>query len=104
MNLRHSAALAAVAWYLLSPPVVPPGDRMNTRAPLRKWEKMAAFDTAADCKGGLAGLAKSAADPKEMAIVKQRAKSKGRDFDERLFRLRLKTSICVSTTDPRLKK
>jgi hypothetical protein len=37
MNLRHTAALALVGWYLMAPPFNIALQRIETGAPLSKW-------------------------------------------------------------------
>jgi hypothetical protein len=51
MKLRHAAALALAGWYLMSPPFLPFEGRVkvDTDAPLSKWEVLGSDDTAADC-------------------------------------------------------
>jgi len=45
MNLRHAAALALVAWYLMVPPTIP----VEPKVPLTGWTRIATYNTANDC-------------------------------------------------------
>jgi len=63
MNLRHTAALALLGWYLLTPPIASVGSKWNsatkeydpyTSAPLSQWQTVLTFDTAEECRAELA--------------------------------------------------
>src|SRR5271170_279201 len=48
MNLRHTAALASVGWYLMMPPTF--WSKTNPRtAPLRQWTVFGRYDSAQEC-------------------------------------------------------
>jgi hypothetical protein len=56
MRLRHAAALALVAWYLMVPPIITTLDinhcenyRADTERPLGAWTVGKAYDSAAAC-------------------------------------------------------
>ena len=48
MNLRHTAALTLVVWYLILPPIS--NGTPETAAPLSRWEIQFKFDTAVKCQ------------------------------------------------------
>jgi hypothetical protein len=66
MNLRHTAALALVGWYLMIPPSIepdlssdakvqanlnnPPAFEFDDKAPLSRWEIDKSFDRDDDCQ------------------------------------------------------
>ena len=52
MKLRHAAALALVGWYLMMPPIkgLPDCARIDSNAPLLRWEHIASFDNAQACQ------------------------------------------------------
>lgn len=98
MNIRHTAALALVGWYLLIPPVG--GGKPDATAPLQRWRQFNAFDSAHACQqyrespdlileleldqqGFEPGL------PTQTALELRNAEASN--------------SRCVSTDDPRLK-
>jgi hypothetical protein len=53
LNIRHSAALALVGWYLMMPPdYVPPGGKgghYDISAQFSKWTTVTGFDTVDAC-------------------------------------------------------
>jgi hypothetical protein len=68
MNLRHTAALAPVGWYLMiSPPMrlsdgtIDPDLIPDLSAPLPHWFHVRSFDTAADCAAELEVMKRRAA-------------------------------------------
>jgi len=79
MNLRHTAALALVGWYLMAPPQKYRGDtplvERKFDAPLNQWSIAKAFDEAQDC---------------------ERERNEDRSFG-------LMWEQCIATDDPRLK-
>jgi hypothetical protein len=57
MNLRHTAALALVGWYLMTPPTLDPrtqtsGLFVDPSAPLPKWDVTATYESKAECEQG----------------------------------------------------
>jgi hypothetical protein len=54
MNIRHSAALALVGWYVMSPPVVT--GHPQASAPLEQWNAVYSVQSARDCKSRLNSL------------------------------------------------
>ncbi len=88
MNLRHTAALALVGWYLMVPPAIGPD------LPIAKWTHTASYDTAAECeKGRVEALAhfKESNPPLPPHITREEAVNS------------LISSECIATDDPRLK-
>jgi hypothetical protein len=60
MNLRHTAALALVGWYLIVPP-----ETMQARdylVPRAEWQKLGVFDDADKCMTAKRRIAKYAND------------------------------------------
>ncbi len=90
MRLCHAGALALVGWYLLQPPLSSPG-KLDTSAPLSKWNQSKAYDSAAKCEDErLAVLNSYIAHPK----------AKDADWFTRLSY----SSRCVASDDPRLEE
>jgi hypothetical protein len=84
MRRRYLAALAAVGWYLMVPPLSqrsPVG--FDTYAPLGRWQILGSFDKANDCEDTAARLTKSESD--------------------RLKHARMLHGNCIASDDPRLK-
>jgi hypothetical protein len=53
MKLRHAAALALVAWYLMVPPSIGSDDitwSFDTDAPLTLWTRTATFSSKQECE------------------------------------------------------
>jgi hypothetical protein len=93
MKPRHSAALAFVGWYFLSPPVYAPGGRIYDTAPLSAWSLIKSLDTAAECE---AFKARGSADVNTTPYVP--------DSRRQITAERLEKSICIASDDPRLKE
>ena len=55
MNLRHAAALALVGWYLMIPPLNSEG-KVDTHAPMSRWNQFMSFDAASACQKVLSEL------------------------------------------------
>ena len=95
MRLRHAAALAAVGWYLFTPPRTSDWPvTYNPGAPMAKWIYLGSFDTAKQCadrKQFLAGLM----TPKDDDPDRARAVESAANF---LF-----AAQCIATDDPHLK-
>jgi hypothetical protein len=52
MNLRHTAALTLVGWYLMVPPVE--SDKsVRPELPLSQWIQSKSYDTASECQEDL---------------------------------------------------
>jgi hypothetical protein len=91
MKLRHAAALALVAWYLMVPPLAEPdGLSIDTTAPLTAWVNMKpSFASKPDCettKAKMIALHPHPSDP-----------------SEQLRHDGAKAALCVPSDDPRLK-
>ncbi len=93
MNPRHTAALALVGWYLMTPPFASGPTGFDANAPLSRWPISQAFDTASECNADRtgviqvsAGVARAVSDPTA----------------QRHLKLWL-ASQCIATDDPRLK-
>ncbi len=90
MNLRHTAALALVGWYLMVPPMH--NGAPNYHAPLRSWNMSKANDSARDCEADReAGKQACAQVPDD---EKPLTSGCADTFDR---------SRCIATDDPRLK-
>jgi len=94
MNLRHSAALALVGWYLMVPPPMRVSDVKfdlavipDLNAPLPHWFNVRSFDTAADCTA-------------ELEVMKRRGAQFLREHPNPAFADPV--NRCVSSNDPRL--
>jgi hypothetical protein len=100
VNLRHTAALALVSWYLMVPPLK--NGKPETAAPFSRWEIQSNYDTAAECQSDLKGLVKSA--------LMQLHNPMSRDLqgqlltaDEKSLLLAVTKARCVASDNPRFK-
>jgi|SRR5208282_15502 len=106
MNLRHTAALALVGWYLLVPPFIrvrpdprdPSRDRVvpDSDAPLSRWFWSGSFDSADACQRS---------QEKEIAKTQRRnsLSSSPNEMDRNVEMAFLKAR-CIAADDPRLKE
>ena len=93
MNLRHTAALAMVGWYLMAPPMTEISGRPAalTETPLGLWDASASFGNSKSClRYQLARIDEQ----------KRRSDQVGREYWLEVFT----NSICIATDDPRLKE
>jgi len=103
MKLRHSAALAIVAWYLMIPPVNV-DNRVDAGAPLSKWRKSVSFESAKECQAALKDAIENPMTPSEYeAAAAATRKAKMHPLSESETTRRMEESVCVSADDPRLK-
>jgi hypothetical protein len=86
-----AAALAVVAWYLITPPSMPNG-QLDLGAPLGRWDRQQSFTSSDECKNGRERLLNLQAAPGTAA----------RELAE--MRTAVLTSQCVAAEDPRLKE
>jgi hypothetical protein len=91
MNSRHTAALALVGWYLMTPPLTKTGD-VNLEAPLAQWKITNSFDTAIDCRTVLLQVQGYLPNP-------ETGKKGPITTNPRQTNL-----VCIATDDPRLKE
>jgi hypothetical protein len=101
MNFRHTLALAAVGWYLMTPPIVKCGPhddcpigfhyRTIENAPLSSWHNIGSYDTAKGCHDDHIAQMRFYGD-----------KWADKDWMERAMTALL-DGQCISTDDPRLK-
>jgi hypothetical protein len=131
MKTHHTAALALVGWYLMTPPLGPNGS-IDPNAPLSRWEEFEGYDSAAACEVehnhllDLANLiqrnlqkSEESLTQKLNGISREQLESanpeKLREFNRQLDETRIsarkiqnyvdgdRASRCVATDDPRLK-
>jgi hypothetical protein len=93
MNSRHTAVLALVVWYFMTPPAMPEAIHdplaVQLNAPLSKWKIRATFTTEADC---------------EMREKNYRTKRAPRELDEITTKdFEMWHARCVASDDPHLK-
>jgi hypothetical protein len=94
LNLRSSAALVLVGWYLMVPPWP-----AKTSTPLSQWIIVKSFDTAANCESGLHQQQVSA---RALAKhVEQGTSPLPKELPE--FEAHWFWATCIATDDPRLK-
>jgi hypothetical protein len=106
MNLRHTAALALVGWYLMMPPVykssAPESEHISVKlgndyfsihdeAPISEWENSYSYDPASDCQAVI------------LRLLKQKV-PKAVDSFEGQQSMRNLSAKCISSDDPRLKE
>lgn len=103
MNLRHTAALALIGWYLMLPPVND-DNKVIADAPLWKWNQSVSFDSANECERTLHFVAHTPMTPSEYQTA-QKAARKAHRVPLSLSEMDIRTAAarCVSTDDPRLK-
>jgi hypothetical protein len=93
VSLRHAAALAAVGWYLMVPPMDMATHKMNPDAPLREWHVFDSYDRAAQCRAG------------RVELLSWWTEHKWSDEGARDATIgALRYSLCIATDDPRLKE
>jgi len=94
MKLRHVAALALVAWFLMMPPPRTVGDHFETNfyAPLSKWTKLRRFDLQSQCETTREAYQKKPTG--NLVIMLGAAEAQATT----------KASRCVASDDPRLKE
>ena len=94
MTGRHTAALALVGWYLVTPPPDDGGGAWNQSAPLRAWVLVSSHDSAKECEQAKIELTTEhpplSLDPAE----------KQRDGIVHNWNME---SLCIATDDSRLK-
>jgi hypothetical protein len=94
MRLRHAAALALAAWFLMMPPPKPVGDHFvsNFSAPLSKWTRVRRFDLQSQCETTRAAYQQKPTG--NLVIMLGAAEAQATT----------KASQCVAGDDPRLKE
>ena len=96
MKLRHSAALAIVAWYLMIPPVNV-DNRVDAGAPLSKWRKSVSFESAKECQAALKDAIENPMTPDEyQAAAKATRKAKMHPLSKSEMTKRTAESLCVA--------
>jgi len=99
MNLRHTAALALVGWYLMLPPMNswPRTPWIDRNAPFSKWTIQATLNSANDCE--------VARDKHEIdfALAVKSANPKRHEADPNLSSPIDDGALCIASDDPRLK-
>jgi hypothetical protein len=96
MKPRHTAALALVVWYLISPPLGRPktgNDYVDDGAPYYKWAVVFAFDDLDQCQ-------------ERRDLESQRGEDTLKNpppGEAALWALSETESECIANTDPRLK-
>jgi hypothetical protein len=106
MTLRHTAALALVGWYLMSPPDhAGPNDSLpgwQSHAPLSAWQIIEAFDTTHECKSASDKLTEDGARLWNTQITGKKLSDK--EFEDLLTRFGYDANAgCFASDDPRLK-
>jgi hypothetical protein len=97
MKLRHAAALAAIGWYLMLPPIPKTGTPPDTTAPLNTWRSEGAFDTAHECQAYLVELDDLNSQRRAHLFASSNPARRG------YLTLALLAGRCIATDDPRLK-
>jgi hypothetical protein len=90
MDSHATAALALVAWYLITPPSMPNG-QPDLGAPFGRWDRQQSFNSADECRNGRENLLKMEAAPGAARALKEMKRT-------------VLTSQCVAADDPRLKE
>jgi hypothetical protein len=104
MSLRHTSALATVAWYLMIPPVGI-DNKVDSHAPMSQWRKGLKFDSERACDQSLKDAIQNPMTLAEyQAATKATLKAHMHPLSQAEMTKRTAQSICVSADDPRLKK
>ena len=85
VNLRHSAALALVGWYLMVPPREEGSSKLSLGVPISNWVHLDSFDSASECRQ-----------------TAYRAQEQFKQDPERA--VQYAAWMCIATDDPRLKE
>ena len=107
MKLPHSAALALVGWYLMTPPFQ--AGALMSDAPLSAWSQADAFDTASACNVPKVALQKAAHAP---GAAERTARGYAKDHPNvtvppmpwSKMTEATDSAECIATDDPRLKE
>ena len=102
MNIRQTAALVAIGWYLITPRILNPDNALTplyvaTLEPFSNWDIVGSYGSAAECREDQIKNLKDASPQK----------SSGTDSDKQLSMLEViaaKSAKCIVTDDPRLKR
>ena len=97
MKLCQGAALAAIGWYLMLPPVPKTGTPPDTTAPLNTWGSEGAFDTARECQAYLVELNDLSSQRRTQLFASNDPARRG------YLTLALPAGRCIATDDLRLK-
>jgi hypothetical protein len=97
MNPRHTAVLALVGWYLMTPPpLFHSRPDVDLDAPLGKWTVYEALDSAKECEADRSAT---------FHLANQKVLGDPTDDPKlRAIRDQLAASQCIATDDPRLKE
>jgi hypothetical protein len=108
VKFRHAAAFVLVGWYLIAPPVTfgkrPDGTvgwKSGVSEPLRKWQKLEAFNSAQACNARMLQLYNDAAakiDNSHYNLSNPNDQRAALEADSEAV------AECVSSDDPRLNK
>jgi hypothetical protein len=108
MKLRHTAALALVGWYLMTPPITlkgladPKATLIDGSAPISQWSQESSFDSAEKCEQERKAEEQLATEALQQNphLLDDRAKYGLQAMDFLLKR----SAQCIATDDPRLAK
>jgi hypothetical protein len=105
----HTAALALIGWYLISPPSTYDSRTQSfallPNAPISKWKVIDSYDSAGDCNSVRDEIQKAAHDPAALAQVNKETAKRGEPPLDSKFALEsAHEAFCISTDDPRLKE
>jgi len=89
MKIRHTSALALIAWYLMVPPIDRQTFKVLNKAPLEQWEIYSRFETTDDCEREI------------NTSVRSFAASQSNPNNPDLIALSL--ARCIASNDPRVK-
>jgi len=102
IKLRHTAAIALLGWYLMTPPLnnvsYPDSD-----APLKSWHLEKSFDSARECEAGRYDPYVAAAQTEKRLLAEHPEIKQGVDNYLRTRQNELAAAKCIASDDPRLK-
>jgi hypothetical protein len=105
MNLRHTAALALVSWYLMVPRPFPDSPLPQWEAPISEWDRYGDFASKAKCDAKQAKMIQDAEDPKTCAELLHKAHQTVPEIPIDMLCARTEEYIdisqCVAGDDPR---
>ena len=101
-KIHAAAALAAVGWYLLTPPTARVNDEwiVHTESPLSEWDQHARFNAATACEKELSLYRKQTIEQARALTGEPKQVEKARMF----FYVLSNTANCIASDDPRLKE
>jgi hypothetical protein len=90
MKLHHAAVLA-LGWYIMVPPIAGPSFHVDPHAPISQWIVEFSFDTAIECEQGIS------------TFQNERLSGEFTGIGDTLAASQALKAKCIASDDPRLK-